>query len=252
MRKYAAMILFVCLLLPVQVSADNAGVETTALGYYQQDPTVNGDLTDWPSGLTDNAVQEYYSSLTNPTGPDDFSMSFKAYYNPWPTVNKLYIGVTVTDDEERRTPGSGDASWIIDQLEMYIDGNHDHTGSYTYPVDFQQYLFSLDGTAIISGAAEPAGCEWAYTKAGTTYEFEFALTVYDQYDTDVHVLQPGQTIGFDMSWPDQDDSTGDSWISWSPSGGKWNDSSLFGNLNLGAMQDSPPITATGDTWVLFE
>ena len=207
MRKYAAMILFVCLFVPLQVLADNAGVETTALGYYQAQPTIDGNLSDWPSGLTDNVVDEYLIDYTVPTGPDDFTMSFKVFFNPLSTVNKLFLGVTVTDDEERQT---GDPTWLYDQLEMYIDGNHDHTG--TYPADFQQYAFHLDNTDVVTGAAEPTECEWAYTKAGTTYTFELALTVYDQYDTAAHILQTGDTIGFDMSWPDQDDATGDSWI----------------------------------------
>ncbi len=247
MRKYAAMILFVCLFVPLQVLADNAGVETTALGYYQAQPTIDGDLSDWPSGLADNVVDEYLTGYTDPTGSDDFTMSFKAFFNPLSTVNKLYIGVTVIDDEERTT----DPGWLNDKLEMYIDGNHNHTSG-TYPADFQQYIFELDNTTLVSGAAVPTECEVVYTKAGTTYTFEIGFTVYNTYDTAAHILQTGDTIGFDMSWPDQDDATGDSWISWSPSGGKWNDSSLFGNLNLGAMQDSLGITATGDTWLLFE
>ncbi len=250
MRKCSAIILFIFLLLPLSVLADNAGVETTALGYYQAEPTIDGDLSDWPSGLADNVVDEYYSSYSNPTGSDDFSMSFKVFYNPWSTVNKLFVGVTVTDDEERLT-GPAPDTWLYDHLEIYIDGNHDHTGSGTAPIDFQQYLFRLDNTGEVYLAGTLTQCEWAYTKAGTSYTFEIGLTVYDQYDTMAHILQTGDTIGFDLSWPDQDDATGDSWISWSPTAGKYDNSALFGNLNLGAMQDLPP-TATGDTWLLFE
>lgn len=242
MRKFKIILSAILVFLPLFVYADNAGYSVTVPGYYRQNPTIDGSFADWPPGLTATQATWVHPSYTAPTGPSDFSMEFKAFFNP--LSEKLYVAVTVVDDEERRT---GTPGWLYDHLEMYIDGNHNHTGA--YPGEFQQYLFNLDKTGGIYGAADFGETIWDYQKAATTYTFEIAFKIWDVYNTTPHDIESGQTIGYDISWPDQDDATGDSWIAWSPSGGKWNDPTLFGNMVFGAMQDTPPTAA--NNWLLY-
>ena len=233
-------------IVSVGALAGHGGVTATVVGYYNVVPTIDGDLSDWPSGLDSHTVNQYLSGYTDPTGPTDFSCSFKAFFNP--LENKLFVAVSVTDDEEKLT---GDPAWLYDHLEVYLDGNHNQTGPGGYPAEFQQYIFPLDGTdAYINGTSSLGQTTWAFQKSGTDYTFEIAFVVWDIYDTDRTTLESGKMIGFDISWPDQDDATGDSWISWSPDGGKWNDSSLFGDITLGAMQDT--AAAANSTWALYE
>lgn len=210
--------------------------------------TVDGDLSDWPSYVASSAVSWVWPSGNPPDNPADFTGSFRAAFNR--AENKLYVAVEYTDQD---IVDSGNWIWNEgDYVEMYIDGDHVHQTP-GQPEEFQQYGIRPSGDCIVypTTTVPAKDITIAIHSTSNKYTYEIALTVYDKYVSEiVHTFYGGQTIGFDMSLPDKDNTDGSfSWIAWTPQGGKWNNSNLFGNMLMIAIDVSPTavILRPGET-----
>jgi hypothetical protein len=233
MKKIILFIMLLGILSIVPAYADNG------FTYYAGEmnpPTIDGNLVDWPTYAVWSTVDQVLSGDPSPTNPADFTGKFKAGFNR--AQNKLYIAIEYTD-QEVVTYASG---WLWnggDYVEIYTDMQHLHETGGT-PVTFQQYGFKPNAEMIVYPlTTETAqGVTLAIETALGKMTYEFAFTTYDDYSTVVHLFYGGQTIGFDISMPDFDTDSF-SWISWTPSGGKWNNAGLFGNMELMAIDVSP-------------
>ncbi|MDI6783943.1 MAG: sugar-binding protein [bacterium] len=225
--------IFVC----VPAFADNAG-----LVYYAGEmtpPTIDGDLSDWPSYAVWSTVEWVYiaSGIVAPTDAADFTGKFKAGFNR--AQNKFYLAIEYTDqDIYTYTPG-----WLWnggDYIEVYFDADHQHE-TVGRPSTLQQYGFKPNGEKILYPyvTVDTEDVMFAISTAAGKMTYEFEFLVYDVWSTAIHTFYSRQTIGFDISMPDYDTDASFSWISWTPTGGKWNNASLYGNMELTAIDVAP-------------
>lgn len=235
MKQIMMMAILLGIIASIPAVADNG------FTYYAGEmnpPTIDGNLADWPTYAVWSAVDQVLSGYATPTDPTDFTGKIKLGFNR--AANKFYVGVEYTD----QTVFTYIGGWLWnggDYVELYFDARHAHESG-TYPAGFQQYGFKPDAEMIVYPlTTETAqGVTLAIETALGKMTYEFAFDLYDNYSTIIHTIYGGQTIGFDISMPDFDESDASfSWISWTPSGGKWSNAALFGNIELTAIDVSP-------------
>ncbi|HTE31835.1 MAG TPA: serine hydrolase [Chryseolinea sp.] len=194
----------------------------TALVYPVKNIKVDGDLADWVS------VKKYPLALTpsdvKPTSGDDFSAFFMIGYN---LVDKsLYVAIEVTDNDYVSDTTKQVAWNTQDGLQLYFDVRHlaDGSGVVSYLYSETRKIIDSNKWDVGSKGASWNTVEVKMKRNGAKRFYEWKVYIGD-------ALQPGRTIGFDMTALDKD-ADGFGWNEWGPGGGKYQDSNVLSDIIL--------------------
>lgn len=169
--------------------------DTLFVPWSSQAPTIDGDLSDWPSlppiGLDAESAAHREGLPPLPT-PDDASLQLWLMWDD----DFIYVAATVQDDT--LINDSGAAVWQDDEIELGFDGDFNLAG----PDDYDhQFTFNPDGRLTDFGISHPA-LNAAIQPTSTGWQIEAALP---------HTLfRPapfanGDRIGFNVALRDDDD-----------------------------------------------
>ena len=165
---------------------------------------VDGDLSDWPSGMERYpiALHEYG---TAPSSPDDFSAWFQVGYNE--AESALYLGVEVIDDSVVLEGGGGSDIWKSrDGCDVYLA-----TGTKGWGYSATQ--LAMWGTERHGGGSELFQVKARREPPGHVYEWRFHVGAL----SDGRIkLEPGIDLSFDVTVGDMDADAFFSWMAWGP------------------------------------
>ena len=131
------------LLLAVNAFADNGAV---AFAFPMEHISIDGDLSDWPSGLTKYPIQTISKRGIKPNSNLDFSANFRVGFNL--ENNSIYIAVEV-QDESFVIDRSINPSWSQqDKHLLYIDPKHSKRGSCPISYSATQIKREIGGSAF--------------------------------------------------------------------------------------------------------
>ena len=199
---------------------------------------IDGSLDDWPEDIYSYPIgwiSPVFHNPVPPQGPQDFSASFQAGFNP--EENLLYVAVVVRDDDVITHP---DNPGIRNQdvCGIYVDA--DHSGGDSENNGRQLYVMvpgpgkwakRLDGNPSLNGGdTETSGMKGAYTNSGDTVIYEWEIPLFDVFPDQRHQIQEGEFIGFDILLADADGQEKANYVFWTPESSKSRSSDLFGNL----------------------
>lgn len=219
------------LVLPVARAVTPAGNGlVVAVPWVDSAPTIDGDLSDWPSSQTlglDAFSAAHKEGPPPYPEPQDASMQLRMVWD----AGYLYVAAWVQDDIIIND--SGLAVWQDDEIELGFDGNHDFAGP--DPVD-HQFTFNPDGR--ITDFAQPTDLLTAVitpVAGGWNVEAAIPLTLFRPTG-----IRDGDNIGFTFALRDDDD------------GGAWDHKFLWQGLStsqdweqFGALQfEQGPIHGT--------
>ena len=184
-----------------------------ALAIPLENITIDGDLSDWPNGMTYYAVDNPEFQLP-PKDTTDFQGHFRIGYNA--SESALYIATETTDESILINREGGG---------IYIDLAHkDHNS----PVG--QYYFMGSGIYYGQGAAKGAVEVVQIQKDNKRLaEWRFDLNLVGQKPT---TLKSGQILGFDLILHDSDKDPHFSWMTWGPGKDKYKMTDRRGDLIL--------------------
>ncbi len=115
-------------------------------------PLLDGKLDEWgplPYGATRATADYQLGMWTNIPAVDDADCSYQ-FALAWDAQN-LYVAMKAFDDV--RIGGPGDAGdWLVDSLEVYLDGGHESWDG--YDANDHHYIIRPDGSG---GSYVPAG-----------------------------------------------------------------------------------------------
>ncbi|NKB72157.1 MAG: redoxin domain-containing protein [Candidatus Latescibacteria bacterium] len=250
MKALACILLLTAL---ARTSAAHQG-DSTLVAPILQGIIIDGDLSDWPTGMEVHPVLNYGEIPNNSAqGNDaiigldlatsaDFSPAFQVGYNP--DAQMLYLAVTVRDDEHRvnyQWPFGGDC------IEIYLDPDHNGGPHRNQPgAQHLQYSSIADSTGKLRrpyGSPHLYGHDITQTRSRFAFSrqdgitiYEWALDPFDHFPGQHTQLKPGRTLGFDIAVLDLDEDDGRAaWVCWatfSPNA-KVGNADLLGDLILG-------------------
>jgi len=225
-------------LLAVPVGAHNGAV---AIAVPIDGITIDGDLSDWPPDMVRYWLYRQYGRPLE--GSDDFSGSFRVGYNP--TESALYVAVEIADDavvqHTEGGPTQGAVRWHTQESnEIYLEATHADTAL----PPTHSYLWGSTQGGSGPNETQATQVEVAWGKTRIHYEWRLDLSRLLEGP-----LQPGQTLGFDITHIDHD---GDPWnqtvMSWGKGSlkKKYSHSDQLGDLLLASrLADSPLGLLTG-------
>lgn len=194
----------------------------SALVYPIKNIRIDGDLSDWVS------VKKYPLALTpsdvKPTSADDFSAFFMIGYNP--LDKSLYVAIEITDNDYV-SDTTKEVSWNTqDGVQLYFDVRHLPEGSGVVSYHYSETRKNIDANKwdVASKGASWNTVEVKMKRNGIKRIYEWKVYIGD-------ALQPGRTIGFDMSVFDKD-ADGFGWNEWGPGGSKYQDSNALSDIIL--------------------
>jgi signal transduction histidine kinase/ligand-binding sensor domain-containing protein/CheY-like chemotaxis protein len=190
--KAAIWIIFLMTYMAYPIQAHNGVV---ALAIPVENITIDGDLSDWPEGMTYYAVDNPEFQLP-PNDSTDIQGYFRIGYNV--AESALYVAIEATDESILLNREGGG---------IYIDLSHQDHNS---PVG--QYYFMNSGVYYGQGAVKDALQVAQVQKGNKRYaEWRFDLNRVGQTSI---ALKPGQILGFDLILHDSDDDSHFSWMAW--------------------------------------
>ena len=198
--------------------------------------TVDGDLSDWPEGMTKYAI-ELTETLQTPRGDDDFSGWFRVGYDA--AEGFLYVAVVGRDESTVIDPYITSETTPIQRLwnahdgcEVYVDLAHGERG----PNALQYLHYGNESGRNPIGPGLGASDLGVRRQGGQfTYEWRLAVAEMAQYHGlrgDAATLHRGLTLGFDVSVSDRDEDGSFSWLAWGPGLNKQIHAKSRGNLIL--------------------
>ena len=154
-----------------------AGNGQLAYAYPMPAIQIDGDLSDWPTGLDNYSITDFFGDAA--TNPKDLTASFRVGYQP--TERKLYLAVEIIDDVYFSEEG-GQEDWLQqDGLLVYFDRDHLPKGSGSILYILSKELRSVE-TAVPYMDPLNAGAGWetidyAISRLAdrTLYELAFVL-----------------------------------------------------------------------------
>jgi len=188
-----------CFLLFVKNNSLYAHNGAVAYAYPIKGISIDGKLSDWPTGLTAYAIQKV--ELGEPIdGEKDLEAHFRIGYNI--EQSSIYIAVTIID-QSTVFDTTSQAAWNTqDGIELYFPTAHLKSGSPV--IQYSQH----GGQRLVSG---PGGT-WddiemmmVRTSFGRVYEWRINL---DQ------AIHSGQSLGLDLVVIDKDQDESFSWTAW--------------------------------------
>ena len=214
-----ALALWLGVVAPAAVDAHNDAV---AVAQPLSGIAVDGDLADWPEGLT-----VYPFSSTQMFAPGDFSAHFRVGYSA--ADNALYGAVEVEDESPVfGVPGQG-AHNLHDGCEIFVE--LDHAQGNIRPL--QYWLWGWDRGATYSDSSEISIVR--KMRAGG-YSYEWKIDVGRASKGKVQ-LAAGMVVGFDLVVNEVDEDETHSYIMWGSGGAKYAYGSMLGDLVLAAASE---------------
>jgi hypothetical protein len=212
---------------------------------------VDGKLDDWPESLPRYAITNTFG-VYGPTDLDgadlldsaDCQASFRVGYNA--RDNRLYLAVTVRDDQHVLGSNEGSNFERTDALEVYLDPPHHRGPGNLAPgqpdVQALQWAF-VAGDGVYMQGTNPAlwrldirqsRTEFAHSRMGDVTTYEIALEAHDEFPAQATTLAGGKRMGLEVVVVDKDSPTVPAaWVIWGPIGSsKALDASLLGDLVL--------------------
>jgi len=191
---------------------------------------VDGNLSDWPAGLSRHPIQMSGESKAVEQN-ESFAASYRAGYNS--TEKALYIALEVIDDVHVVSEDAEPDNWQrFDSVIAYVDFNHTTTGSGS-----ALYLALGDLRSMLSDEsswdADVASASWDTAEAAVLRRGK--TTVYEWRFTSPRELLPNRVVGIDFLVADQDtlgDETPATLFSWGPGFGKSQAGGRTGDLLL--------------------
>ena len=226
-------ILSVCILLlllsyPHPTHAHNGAI---AIAVPVEGIVVDGDLSDWPEGMTRYPIElcEYGDK---PVNEGDFKASFRIGYNS--EENSLYIAVEVQDESTVIDTILQQAHWtkwweIQDGCEVYIDLEHREIDSPSVQDVMYGNFPHVHGESEVRRVDSQHGYEWRIDIAEI---MALQKMRYVKISEDRKSLRAGMTLGFDVSVSDKDRDGSFSWMVWGKGSNKKNITSARGNIIL--------------------
>ena len=99
--------------------------------------TIDGDLSDWPEGMTEYPIDLVYTGHAL-DGPDDCEAYFRVGYSE--SENALYIAVVVNDESTFLDSIATRRNQPQDGVDVYIRIDHDNDDSESIAASLQQYV----------------------------------------------------------------------------------------------------------------
>ncbi len=146
----------------------------------------------------------------------------------WDNDN-LYIAANVVDGTI--LTGGSVNPWEQDAVEVYIDGNHDADGDYDADKDVQLIIWDDAGaTQVWDNGGPAAGVEAVYATTADGFSVEIKMPLSNIG----FVPGAGRTIGFTIGTNDADNVLGtrENQVAWCGTGGNFNNTSDFGDLQF--------------------
>ena len=183
---------------------------------------VDGDLSDWPDGLTEHTVTPRYQRTT--LHPDDLHATLRLGFDVERAI--LYGAVQVTDESiVVRTGAPEDLAQMQwdqeDGLELYVGSRHDEHQNTAQLGLRGDRVIRMSGSESVRVAARRLD-------AGHAYEFAIDLTGFGL----LAPLREDTVIPFDLAVVDRDADDSFTWASWGPHGTKTFDSIKVGDVLL--------------------
>lgn len=215
------------LFLTVNAFADNGSIASASP---IETINIDGDFSDWPSGLVHYAVRKNGNREDVPPGVG-FEASFQVGYNL--SDDAVFVALTVVDDVHVTKDEQSVQDWSSrDSAIIYMDFNHTTNGSAA-----GLYMATGSQRDMISGAtswdADAASASWdtadvAVKRVGNTTQYEWRFT-------SPVALQIESVLGIDVLIADTDatgDGIGSDLYSWGPGFGKSQSGGRLGDLLL--------------------
>ncbi|CAA9219682.1 MAG: hypothetical protein AVDCRST_MAG56-682 [uncultured Cytophagales bacterium] len=202
----------------------HAKAQNTAIAYAYPvgKLTVDGDLSDWPKGLTKYRLTE--DNGIKPKSAADFTAHYRVAYDP--DNRSVYVGVEVTDDDHVVDTTKSPAWNTQDCHELYVDARHLPFGSGV--AAFMLSKTFRDTNKMLSDPVS-AAYSWDNIEARTVRQGN--LTTYEwRVDLGEHVY-PGRSIGLDLNVFDKDND-GFKVIGWGRGGYKFRTPAHLGDVVL--------------------
>jgi serine phosphatase RsbU (regulator of sigma subunit) len=214
-------ILLLCTILTLlQPHPSHAHNGAVAIAVPVEGIVVDGDLSDWPEGMTryEIALPQEGDPLT---GKEDFKASFRVGFNE--EENALYIAVEVRDESVVIT---GWNLWDLDGCEISLDMMH----MKGIPSNVQLALWGNTRAGVTSeGRWKNVSLE--VQRKETHHWYEWRICVAEMSEERVH-LSPNLAIGLDIAVTDRDEDGSFSWIAWGRGTGKYRYTDRLGDVFL--------------------
>jgi len=221
-------VLLLILLHPHPSHAHNGAV---AIAVPVEGIVVDGDLSDWPAGMTEYAIALSSPSSDEPEDEEDYRGIFRIGYSA--SENALYLSVEMRDDSVVLT---GDAQWDTqDGCEVYVDAVHALEGNL---LTVQLNLYGNNAMIFGPGAAREDFAV-AVRRTEDLHQYEWRIDVERMTDGQVR-LEPEMSLGVDVALIDRDVDGSWTWMSWGTGGLKSAASARVGDVVL---TDTPEVGA---------
>ncbi|HWE26820.1 MAG TPA: sugar-binding protein [Polyangia bacterium] len=165
-------------------------------------PTIDGNLADWPLAqflpMTKTTAAQA-NGTWDTSVPNDANSSAR-FFVRW-DMSYLYVAVSIADDI-RNTPNTGAQISENDAIEIFVDGQHDRSTSYSS--DDWQLVYSADGQKIAAQGtpvAWPAQTKEAWSATSPAWTLEAAIPWAIMGGTPAAL---GRVVGFDLKLDDND------------------------------------------------
>ena len=200
------------ILLSLTIQAHNGAI---AYAYPMDEISIDGNLTDWPEGMTVYNIQR--AEIGDPINDrDDFKAFYRIGYNV--ELKALFVAVEVKD-QSTVVDTTSQANWDSqDGMEIFMDLAHLHSGSLVTQNSYWGNKQLAFGT---NASWDHVEMKMTTSNDGRIYEWRFNLDENIKFN---------QSIGFDLSISDKDHDGSFSWIAWGKNSQKLNNPSRCGDL----------------------
>ncbi len=201
------------------VWADNGSI---AYAYPISGIEIDGDLSDWPNGLTEYPIDRDFTG-----DPSDFRATFRVGYHV--AEQSIYVAVKVMDDSYVVDETTRQKWYRQDSHVLYLDPHHSRKGSGPWAfvgVGPHRQILREESSwdpETLKASWDDAELEVKRTDKQTVYEWRIEVGSR---------LVPGTSLGLDHLITDQDQSDSGAMISWGKYGRKLGRSARCGDLML--------------------
>ena len=199
---YTITFLLLALLHPHPSHAHNGAV---AIAVPVEGIVVDGDLSDWPQGMTRYSIELPESGVA-PKDSVDFKASFRIGYNP--EENALYVAVEVRDESVVKE-SKGEIDWDTQETcEIYFFADEtDHL----HPT---QYFLRGQLLGVLERKLRKNEVEAAVNWDEDNYQYEWKIRIEEATNGKIQI-HSDIVLGFDIALGDKDGEESASWYAWS-------------------------------------
>jgi hypothetical protein len=199
MKHILLPLLLLLLSYPHPSHAHNGAV---AIAVSVEGIVVDGDLSDWPEGMTRYEI--LHQGAGDPlTGTEDFHGIFQVGYNP--QENALFVAVEVEDDSVVKK-ATGEVGWRTQETcEIYVKTTHEEGKE----AGTQYHIKGSIPGVLGVGSVEDVEVEVQWGENGYRYEWRID---FDRVNAGQTHLQSEMIIGFDVAIWEKDEDSSSSWV----------------------------------------